>query len=249
MRFLLFILTFSTCVALAQQPTTEKPKKWAIGLSYSPDFCYRTSYEKSSLSALSNIDEKGKLGFTAGANILYQLLDQVGIEFGILYNTKGEKMHAEAFSWNAGSMNYDPSLPNNGLNGNIITPERKINFSYQYLEIPLKVNVYLFNKNKLKLFPSIGCSANIFMGKKTATTFIFDDGHKEKSVSREYDRKNIPGSEFALLVGVGASYDLSERLFVKLEPSFRTFIRPLVDSPISGTFYSLGANAGIYLKF
>jgi opacity protein-like surface antigen len=249
MRFLLLILTFSTYVALAQQPTSEKPKKWAIGLSYSPDFCYRVSYEKSSLSALSNIDEKGKLGFTAGANILYQLLDKVGIEFGILYNTKGEKVHAEAFSWYAPATNYDPSIPNSGQSEYITSPETKTNFSYQYLEIPLKVNVYLFSKNKLKLFPSIGCSANIFMGKKTATTFIYEDGHKEKNVSREYDRKNIPGSEFALLVGVGASYDLSERLFVKLEPSFRTFIRPLVDSPISGTFYSLGANAGIYLKF
>lgn len=85
--------------------------------------------------------------------------------------------------------------------------------------------------------------------KKTTTTFLFEDGHKEKKVFREYVRKNIPSSEFALLLGVGVSYDLNQKLFLKLEPSFRTFIRPLVDSPISGTFYSIGANAGIYMRF
>jgi opacity protein-like surface antigen len=248
MRIFLLILIFSSCVVLAQKTDDSKPKKWAVGLSYSPDFCYRVSYEKSSLSALSNIDEKGKLGFTAGANLRYQLLDMIGIEFGALYSTKGQKMHAAANSWYAGPANYDPSVPNSGLNGNITTPERKFNFSYQYLEIPLKVNVYLIN-SRLKIFPSIGCSANIFMGRKTTTTFLYDDGHKEKEISHTYDRKNIPSSEFALLLGVGVSYDLNQKLFVKLEPSYRTFIRPLVDSPISGTLYSIGANAGIYMNF
>lgn len=247
MRFLALLLIFSSCVITAQQSDTEKPKKWAVGLSYSPDFCYRVSYEKSSASALSNIEEKGKLGFTAGANVLYQLLDKVGIEFGALYSTKGQRNIVPANSWLGTAVYYDPSLPNYNQVGSS-SADRKMNYSYQYLEIPLKINVHLIN-NRLKVFPSIGCSANIFMGKKTTTTFLYEDGHKEKKVSREYDRKNIPSSEFALLLGVGVSYDLNQKLFLKLEPSFRTFIRPLVDSPISGTFYSIGANAGIYMRF
>ena len=152
-----------------------------------------------------------------------------------------------ANSWLGAATNYDPSISNYNQGVDAST-ERKINFSYQYLEIPLKINIHVIN-NRLKVFPSIGCSANIFMGKKTVTTFLYDDGHKEKNVSHEYERKNIPNSEFALLVGVGASYDLNKKLYVKLEPSFRTFIRPLVDSPISGTFYSIGVNAGIYMRF
>jgi opacity protein-like surface antigen len=247
MRFLFLIFTFFSCVILAQQPEIKNPKKWAVGLSYSPDFCYRVSYEKSSASALSNIDEKGKLGYTAGANVLYQLLDKVGIEFGVLYSTKGQKNIVPANSWRGTAVYYDPSLPNYNQVGSS-SADRKMNYSYQYLEIPLKINVHLIN-NRLKLFPSIGCSANIFMGKKTTTTFMFEDGHKEKKVSREYERKNIPSSEFALLLGVGVSYDLNQKLFLKLEPSFRTFIRPLVDSPISGTLYSIGANAGVYMRF
>jgi opacity protein-like surface antigen len=247
MRFLFLIFTFFSCVILAQQPEIKKPKKWAVGLSYSPDFCYRVSYEKSSASALSNIDEKGKLGYTAGANVLYQLLDKVGIEFGVLYSTKGQKNIVPANSWRGTAVYYDPSLPNYNQVGSS-SADRKMNYSYQYLEIPLKINVHLIN-SRLKVYPSIGCSANIFMGKKTTTTFMFEDGHKEKKVSREYERKNIPSSEFALLLGVGVSYDLNQKLFLKLEPSFRTFIRPLVDSPISGTLYSIGANAGVYMRF
>lgn len=108
MRFFALLLIFSSCVGIAQQSDTEKPKKWAVGLSYSPDYCYRVSYEKSSASALSNIEEKGKLGFTAGANVLYQLLDKVGIEFGVLYSTKGQRNIVPANSWLGTAVYYDP---------------------------------------------------------------------------------------------------------------------------------------------
>lgn len=242
MRLLIFTFTLITATVFATTPDSLKQKKWAIGLTYSPDFCYRVSYEKSSFLALANIKESPKYGFTSGVNILYQLLDRVGVEFGVLYNNKGEKMYSNS------SSSSTWTTPD-GTSASYAIKETKSTLAYQYLEIPLKINVNLVNKNKLKLFPSLGCSMNVFMGKNTTTTFIYDDGHKEKNVSHEYEPKNIPTSEFSLLVGVGVSYDLNQRLFLKLEPSFRTFIRPLVDSPVSGTLYSVGANAGIYMKF
>ena len=248
MRLSIFILLFSTTSFLAQTPDSLKTKNWAVGLSYSPDFCYRTPYTKSDDAGTTDIKEKGKMGFTAGVNVLYRLLDRIGIEFGALYSTKGEKINTPSYSWYAPASNYDPSIPNSGQSEYMISPERKTSYSYQYLEIPLKINVYLINK-KFKVFPSIGCSANIFMGKKTTTTLLYEDGHKDKKASRDYESKNIPNMEFAVLVGVGLSYDINKKLFVKLEPSFRSFIRPLLDGPISGTLYSLGANTGFYLRF
>ena len=44
------------------------------------------------------------------------------------------------------------------------------------------------------------------------------------------------------------SYDISEKMFFKFEPTYKQFIRPLVDLPVSGYMYSLGANFGLYLK-
>jgi opacity protein-like surface antigen len=249
MRLSIFILAFLTTALLAQTPDSLKTKKWAVSLSYSPDFCYRTPYTKSDEVGTTDIKEKGKMGFTAGVNVLYRLLDRIGIEFGALYSTKGEKVSAPAFSWYApAASTYDPSIPNSGQSEYITSPERKTSYTFQYLEIPLKINVYLIN-TKFKVFPSIGCSANLFMGKKTMTTFLYENGRKEKEVSHTYEPKNIPSAEFAILAGIGLGYDINKNIFVKLEPSFRTFIRPLVDGPISGTLYSVGANAGIYFNF
>ncbi|MES2515402.1 MAG: outer membrane beta-barrel protein [Bacteroidota bacterium] len=243
MRLLIFTLLFSSAILSATTPDSLKTKKWAVGLSYSPDFCFRMRYAKASEKGSSNMTENGKMGFTTGINLRYQLLDKIGIEFGALYSTKGQKAETSSTNWvTPDNHTYDPSIPNYNSLGNLHIA-RKITFTYKYLEIPLKVNVYLINK-RLKVFPSIGCSANIFMGKKTVSVY---DGGKETSNS--YDKKNIPAAEFAVLGGVGLSYDLTKNLFVKVEPSFRSFIRPLVDYPVSGTFYSLGANTGIYLKF
>jgi opacity protein-like surface antigen len=107
--------------------------------------------------------------------------------------------------------------------------------------------VYVINK-RFKVFPSIGCSANIFTGKTTKTKYILADSSPIKT-TQNFQRKNIPSTEFALLLGVGLSYDINKNIFVKLEPSYRTFIRPLIDGPVSGTLYSIGANAGVYFNF
>lgn len=239
MRVLALILLLSANILFANQPDSLKTKKWAIGLSYSPDYCYRIPYTGKS-GAFSTTAEKGKLGFTAGVNLLYRLMDKIGIEFGVLYSTKGQKVNTPA--WNIpGNSSYDPSIPN--YNEGAYQSEHHLSYTYKYLEIPLKVNVYVVN-HKFKVFPSIGCSANIFMGK---TTTITSESNKE--TLHTYDPKNIPGVEFAVLAGIGLSYDINKNIFVKLEPSFRTFIRPLVDGPISGTLYSAGANAGIYFNF
>ena len=245
MRLLIFIIAFSSTSLFAGTPDSLKTKKWAVGITYSPDFCYRVAY-KGKTEAFSTNSEKGKIGFTAGVNLLYRLMDKIGIEFGVLYSTKGQKVNTVAWDSPNGGY-YDPAIPNYDEQGTMVEPEKHITYTYKYIEIPLKVNVYVINK-RLKVFPSIGCSANIFTGKTTKTKYILADSSPIKT-TQNFQRKNIPSTEFALLLGVGLSYDINKNIFVKLEPSYRTFIRPLVDGPVSGTLYSIGANAGVYLNF
>ena len=240
MRLLIFIIAFSSFSLFAGTPDSLKTKKWAVGITCSPDYCYRVSYIKDGEVPTTNTTEKGKFGFTSGINLLYRLMDKIGIEFGVLYSTKGQKTSTPPISWQTAGSSTSPSTY-------VTMPERLTSYTYKYLEIPLKVNVNVINK-RLKVFPSIGCSANIFMGKSTHTSLKYEEGWKNET-SNEYESKNIPSSEFALLLGVGLSYDINKNIFVKLEPSYRTFIRPLVDGPVSGTLYSIGANAGVYFNF
>ena len=245
MRLLIFIIAFSSTSLFAVIPDSLKTKKWAVGITYSPDFCYRVAY-KGNTEAFSTNSEKGKIGFTAGVNLLYRLMDKIGIEFGVLYSTKGQKVNTVAWDSPNGGY-YDPAIPNYDEQRTMFEPEKHITYTYKYIEIPLKVNVYVINK-RFKVFPSIGCSTNIFTGKTTKTKYILADSSPIKT-TQNFQRKNIPSAEFALLLGVGLSYDINKNIFVKLEPSYRTFIRPLIDGPVSGALYSIGGNAGVYFNF
>jgi opacity protein-like surface antigen len=239
MRLLILSALLCSGFLYAQTPDSLKTKKWSIGLIYSPDFCFRQKYT-SRMSLYNNETEKPKAGMTAGISFLYLLMDRIGIETGLLYSTKGEKVYSSSSS-----------------SGNWVTPdgttvvvkptENKSSYTYQYLEVPLKINWYAIN-NKLKLFPSLGVSANVFIGKKTVSEYRIEDGGPEKSTSKKYDSRNIPAVDMALLVGVGLSYDVNKNIFVQAEPAYRQFVRPLVDSPISGRFYSFGLNAGVYFR-
>ncbi len=247
------LLTLSALILcgtlFAQTPDSLKTKKWAIGISYSPDFCFRTKYN-SRMGNYYGEKEKPKAGMTAGVNFLYKLMDGIGIETGILYSTKGEKVYSPSVNWIApdGSGIYDSSIPNYNSGLTFKSAERTSSYTYQYLEIPLKVNWYMIN-SKIKVFPSLGISANIFLGKKTVSQYNFDEGGSEKEISRDYDTKNIPAADMAILVGVGLSYEVSNTIFIKAEPAYRQFVRPLVDGPISGAFYSFGMNTGVYYRF
>lgn len=248
MRLLIVPALLLCGILSAQTPDSLKTKKWAIGITYSPDFCFRQKYA-SRTALYSGEKEKPKAGMTAGVNFLYKLMDRIGIETGLLYSTKGEKVYSPSVNWVTpdGNGTYDPSIPN--YSGGITYKPAKSNstYTYQYLEVPLKISWYAIN-DKLKLFPSLGVSANVFLGKKTVTEYEFDEGGSEKTTSKKFDSRNIPVVDMALLVGVGLSYDVSKNIFIKAEPAYRQFFRPLVDRPISGRFYSFGLNAGVYFR-
>jgi opacity protein-like surface antigen len=248
MRLLIFSILLSVGALYAQNKDSLKTKKWAIGLGYSPDYCFRVPYTDEKSAPKSTSTEKAKLGITIGVNALYKVAKRLSIETAILYSTKGEKVYTPSLSWNTPGGAYDPTIPNYNSQGSYVTsPERNSTYTYQYLEIPLKINWYVLNK-KFKLFPSIGCSGNIFLGKKTNTTFLYEDGHSEKEIAHDFNSSYIPKIDLAVLASVGLSYDVSKNIFIKLEPTYKQFIRPLVDVPVSGYFYSFGLNTGLYIR-
>ena len=72
MRLLIFILAFSATSLFAGQPDSLKTKKWAVGITYSPDYCFRVPYSGKTEAFATNT-EKAKIGFTTG--LQYGILD------------------------------------------------------------------------------------------------------------------------------------------------------------------------------
>lgn len=239
---------------LAQHSDTLNIKKWAIGIMASPDVCYRIPYSPANSPVLLN-KQTYHTNLCIGVTVNYNFTKRIGIETGLLFSSKGQVVISPATNWQTpdGIWQtpdgiYDPSIPNSGNSSIVYSPEKRINIKYNYLEIPLKCHINIINR-RFKLFPSIGASANIFIGKTVKETYKDDQGKEQKKVGHDYDTKNIPVVDVALIAGIGLSYDISKSLYIKLEPNYRQFIRPLVDSPISGYFYAIGCNGGLYLRF
>ncbi len=241
-------------VEFAQQTDSLKTKRWAVGISASPDISYKIPYSPPNSGILLN-EQTYIINTCVGLNINYSFTKRINVETGILYSGKGQVVISPATNWQTpgGTWQtpdgtYDPSIPNSGNSSIVYSPEKRINIKYNYLEIPLKCNINIINR-RFKLFPSIGASANVFIGKTVTETYKDDQGNKQKSKDRSYNTNNIPVVDMALMAGIGFSYDINKHLYVKLEPNYRQFIRPLVDFPISGYFYSFGCNTGLYYRF
>lgn len=246
MRLLLLISTLFFGVNLFSQSTDSSSiSKWSIGITASPDLCYRIPYNSKSLAIITN-EQRYKINASMGFNVAYQMTKKLSIETGILYSGKGQVIISPETSWQTPGGTYDPTIPNNPSSVTQYTPEKRIAIKYQYLEIPFKFNAYLLNK-RFKIYTGIGASANVFVGKTTRVNY--KENNKRKSeLSHDFNKNNIPMVDVALIAGVGFSYDVSNKLLVKLEPNYRQFIRPMIDFPVSGYLYSIGCNVGVYFK-
>ena len=128
MRFFTIILVLLTTSFFANQSDSLKLKNWAIGATFSPDYCYRMPY-KVKPNLVSTNTESAVLGITTGFNVLCRLSNIIAIETGILYSTKGQRITNA--SWLAPNYDYyDPSIPNSGSPTVIPEPARQNVFTY-----------------------------------------------------------------------------------------------------------------------
>ena len=245
MRILLFLFVLNSALQ-AQNQDSLKIKKWAVGISFSPDYNFRIADNPNPDGALQGFKESRMIAIGCGLNGLYRFTKHLGIDFSVVYSSKGERIYVEQLTWISPGTPYDPAIPNSGQPMYITTGSNST-VSYNYLEIPLKINTYVLDK-KLKVFPSLGFATNIFIGKTTRLYHRKGD-YTETETIHTYNKNNIPAIDLSLVACLGISYDISRRLFMKLEPNYRQFIRPMNDAPVSGYFYSIGCNTGLSYRF
>ncbi len=158
----------------AQHNDSLKTKKWSIGITASPDVCYRIPYSSVNSPTLLN-KQTYKTNLCIGVNVNYSFTKRISVETGVLYSSKGQVVSSPATTWQTPGGTYDPSIPNSGYLSTVYSPEKRINIQYNYLEIPLKCNINIVNR-RFKLFSSIGASANIFIGKTVKQIYKDDLG-------------------------------------------------------------------------
>ena len=235
MRLLFLLMLIPLNYLLCQDSDSTRQGKFLVGLTFSPDYCYRTLKADSSLQwivELRDNAETPRWGYTTGLNFGWKISKSVIIEAGILYSDKGEQ------SKNIPVVSFDGN-PDEALTATIIR-------HYIYLDIPLKANYNIMNK-RVKLFFSGGVSPNIFVSERTTVFINYADGHTEKHHSTS--NSGMSRVNLTLISGFGASFDINSKLSVKAEAMCRHSVTSIIDAPIKSYLFSAGLNTGIYYKF
>ena len=215
--------------SLAYRKDTAKHSKFEIGISYSPDFCYRSLKAKDEgkwIADTRDTLEVPKFGYTTGIFINYKFRKNMNVESGIFFSDKGEKTRKQTLE-------------------NTPSGEQPIKYSlinhYYYLDIPVKFDYYL-STGKLKLYIDAGLSANIFLNQKT--TIIETSSNTNRKTS-SFSNPNFNRINFAFQFGCGITYPISDKMNIKIEPVYRRSITSVINAPIKSYLYEVGINIGI----
>jgi len=239
----LYLLTFTllTFVGFAQRTLNEVQagtfKRFEIGISASPEICYRTllnndgSQNSTSIINYRNENETVKMGYTVGLHLGYNFNEQFCFQTGIQYANRGFSTKKIDI---AGSL-IDPVVPESF----------KYNYNYHYLEIPTKVN-FSFGTNRMRLTSSAGVSTAFLI--KQSRTYIanFKDSTTRQDITSidTYNRFNL----FAT-ISAGLEMHISPIMRIKVEPTFRYGLLKITDTPVSGHWYSGGLNVSYLVRF
>ena len=225
----------------AQNSKTKKTSKnISVGLSFSPNYNYRTLINKDDNPFIEpviinrDMNEIGKLGFSTGANVNIKLSKIFEFQTGLFYSDKGYKTNKVALDLQS----TGPDVPTH----------YRAKYQMHYLDIPLKLN-YITGQGRLKFIAGAGFSANLFLNGNVNPTVFYGDGREEnrgkQSLTNDYKKFNI-----SALASIGLEYKLKENIFLRAEPTFqyglKTVGQPRVD--IAEYLWNVGLNVGIHLR-
>jgi opacity protein-like surface antigen len=227
---ILFLLLLPAAVYCSNDST--KTKKIQVGVSFSPDYCFRSlrpDADSKWIADSRDTIETAKFGYTAGANFEFKINKKLDVATGILFSDSGERTNK--YSLESASSAQEPVM-------------YSYNFHYYYLSIPLKANYY-FLTGKVGFYLTAGVSANFFLGQKTTAITGFGN-----SVSRT-DAKTDAGFSkvnLGMIAGCGVKYAISKNTELRAEPVYRRSLTSIIDAPVKTYLYSVGLNVGIYFN-
>jgi len=210
----------------------QQMRKWYLGAVVSPDLCYRTLKNTDSKFDIAyfNNSEIPKFGYTAGLAAAYGLSSNWTIETGLLFSNKGYKTKMIDIE----SLDFSDSILGKG----------RVYFNFYYLDVPVKIN-YAYGHGKIRFCATLGITTNIFLDAKTRAILKYNDGHVEHSKGTNINPINA--INISPMAGVGIDWRLTERMKLKIEPTFRYGLLSIGDGWYFDDYlWNAGLNMGFY---
>ena len=122
----------------------------------------------------------------------------------------------------------------------------RFKYHYNYVGIPLKLNLYLVNK-KIRLFISGGLNTSMLVRSFQNINLRYDDG----SNIRERAKGSLEKTNLILsaVAGVGLDFHIIKRLSLRFEPTFSYGFYNSQGSNIDYLPYEIGGTLGLHLGF
>lgn len=233
------LFLFVSIIGFSQSYKSDLAKRFSFGISFSPDYTYRAL--KSDVDEFGFIDmrnerESARFGYTTGLCIRYSLSERWGLESGLLYADRGDKMETTDTDYVFPEDGSDPVIPD----------KTKTISHYYFLGVPLKANFYVLNK-RTKVFLSAGVSTDFFSGSKTKRINTFNGKEEQSSYSEEgVDFSTV---NFVGLAGLGVDFQVNEKVDLRFEPIFRYSFSSLTTyTDLQTHLYSIGINFAVYFQ-
>lgn len=232
-KYFTIVLICLPFILFCQSSDTTRSGKLEIGISFSPDYSFRTLKPDDTSKWITDSRDSieiPKFGYTVGAFLNYKLNKKIKIETGILFSDKGEQTKKYSLE-------------------NTVSGQQPIKYSfndhYYYIGVPVKADYY-FLIGKLKFYITAGVSADIFLFQKiTSIVSYANNDQKTNSTSNPgFTRLNL-----AVVAGCGINYPISKKINFKMEPIYRRSVTSIINAPVKSYLYSAGINIGVYKNF
>jgi opacity protein-like surface antigen len=240
MKQLFFFLIAFPIFLMAETTDSTKQKRFAIGINFSPDYCYRNYIQLPRITDNSQdyyiYNELPKYGYTTGLTFDVNIGKRFMLETGILFADKGIKMDETV---------YD-QIYSNGTKH--IYSSAKSQFHNYFLDVPIKATINILSK-RFKLYVSTGAALNIVLGYKKVSEVSYPNQPSTNSTISNYNTSHQSPFSITLLLGIGASYELTKKIVLKIEPIYRQNLISTFQLKSDGVFYSIGTNVGVSYRF
>ena len=192
-------------------------KKLTICFAGSPSFC--------DIKPPKGFDHTytNNSSYRAGIDIAFPLRNRSSLVAGAYYSTIGYNV-AYKFKFHQSG---DPFIPRNS------------DITANYLEIPLTYSFDIIEKPKLEIYSSLGIVYSMLTSSDTKTTFE-DNSVRSADI---FMNKSL----LSLQAGIGFSYNITNRLGIKIEPHFRFYNKGL-DMLMFQQMKATDASIGILFK-
>jgi hypothetical protein len=253
-------------------------ERWSIAAMASPTYYSQINSGGDALSSQIINSEQPLFSYSGGVSFSYKISKRFSIQSGLYYSSLGQKVdginsfsgfsqynetkgsHSFEVPTSTGTVyanNPDVFLSSNGAERvvtaytkDVFDPKKaslqpvssSLNQNFSYLEFPVVVRYKLIDKT-LGINLIGGLSYNVLVHNTVTTTL---DGN----IYTVGDTKGLNPLSLSSSLGMGMEYNISNKLSLNLEPTFRYYLNPF--SVTTGSFvhpYTFGIFSGVSYKF